>query len=400
LAAAVSTFSAEPHQPSLIFGAGVLDIYRSSRAANFSLDVRLRGHGRWQGFLIGTWATDASRFTGAGLLLHAEPAPGWDLTIGFAPGFYEREHGPHLGSSLQFFSSIEISHALEGGRRLGLSIGHISNGDIGDINPGAETIRLFWMLPLGRPAGFRRNSAHPAFSGKNPRRAGGVRRPGGTCAIYTLVIFTSDNGGMLNEGGQDAWRADHRANGEWLGYKFGAWEGGHRVPFIARWLGRIPAGSVSDQLISNVDLLATIASLTGQKLRSDEGLDSFDILPALVGSPTRRIRHDLVLAPFKPINVALRSGKWVYISAQGDGGFGGLRGGPGSVAFSQRANSDITEDGKIKPDAPNAQLYDLHSDPTQSTNVILRNADVAVRLAEQLRQFQESARTAPIRSAP
>ena len=147
-------------------------------------------------------------------------------------------------------------------------------------------------------------------------------------------------------------------------------------------------------------MLATIASLTGQKLRPDEGLDSFDILPALVGSPTRRIRHDLVLAPFRPGNVALRSGKWVYISAQGDGGFGGLRGGPGSVAFSKRANSDITEDGKIKPDAPKAQLYELHSDPTQSTNVILRHADVAARLAEQLRQYQESARTAPIRSAP
>ena len=58
----------------------------------------------------------------------------------------------------------------------------------------------------------------------------------------TLVILTSDNGGMLNQGGQDAWKAGHRLNGDLLGFKFDAWEGGHRVPFIARWPGKIEAG--------------------------------------------------------------------------------------------------------------------------------------------------------------
>lgn len=58
----------------------------------------------------------------------------------------------------------------------------------------------------------------------------------------------------------------HRANGDLLGYKFGAWEGGHRVPFIARWPGTIPAGSKSDQLICSVDLLATFAAITRQPL--------------------------------------------------------------------------------------------------------------------------------------
>ena len=58
----------------------------------------------------------------------------------------------------------------------------------------------------------------------------------------TLVIFTSDNGGMLNLGGRNAVRAGHRMNGDLLGFKFGAWEGGHRVPFIARWPGKIEAG--------------------------------------------------------------------------------------------------------------------------------------------------------------
>ncbi len=74
----------------------------------------------------------------------------------------------------------------------------------------------------------------------------------------TLVILTSDNGGMLNQGGQDAWKAGHRLNGDLLGFKFDAWEGGHRVPFIARWPGKIEAGSVSDQLICHIDLLGHV----------------------------------------------------------------------------------------------------------------------------------------------
>ncbi|MFM9078963.1 MAG: sulfatase-like hydrolase/transferase, partial [Opitutaceae bacterium] len=127
-------------------------------------------------------------------------------------------------------------------------------------------------------------------------------------AANTLVIFTSDNGGMLNEGGQAAWRAGHRANGDLLGYKFGAWEGGHRVPFIVRWPGRVPAGTTSDALVANLDLLATFAALTGQRLGPAEGPDSFNALPSLTGTPSARVRESLVLQPIAPRNIAIRSG--------------------------------------------------------------------------------------------
>ncbi|MDO6425000.1 sulfatase-like hydrolase/transferase, partial [Saccharophagus degradans] len=73
----------------------------------------------------------------------------------------------------------------------------------------------------------------------------------------TLVIFTSDNGAMLNLGGRNAIKAGHKINGDLLGFKFGVWEGGHRIPFIAKWPGKIQAGTVSNQLICNVDMLAT-----------------------------------------------------------------------------------------------------------------------------------------------
>ncbi len=212
----------------------------------------------------------------------------------------------------------------------------------------------------------------------------------------TLVIFTSDNGGMLNEGGQEAWRAGHRLNGELLGYKFGAWEGGHRVPFIARWPGKIPADTTSDQLIANLDLLATFAAITGQPLGATAGPDSINLLPALTGRPAKPLREHLVLQPIAQKNVAIRSGHWVYISAQGDGGFGGVRGGPGSVAFSQRANSDITADGKIKPGAPPDQLYNLAADPMQSKNVVREHPEVAARLIALLQQHRTDPRTAPM----
>ncbi|MDB4408974.1 sulfatase-like hydrolase/transferase, partial [Akkermansiaceae bacterium] len=57
-------------------------------------------------------------------------------------------------------------------------------------------------------------------------------------ADNTLIIFTSDNGGMFNLGGYQAWKLGHNINGDLLGFKFGAWEGGHRVPFIAQWPGK------------------------------------------------------------------------------------------------------------------------------------------------------------------
>lgn len=213
-------------------------------------------------------------------------------------------------------------------------------------------------------------------------------------AEKTLVIFTSDNGGMLNEGAQEAWRAGHRANGELLGYKFGAWEGGHRVPFIARWPNRIRAGTSSSQLIANLDLFATLAAMTGQQLRENDAPDSFNILPALTGDAEKPVRDHLVIQPVAPKNVSVRSGKWVYISARGDGGFGGVRGGPGSVAFSQRTNSDISADGKIKPDAPADQLYDLEADPTQSKNIVREHPEVAARLKSLLQECRSNPRTA------
>ena len=214
-------------------------------------------------------------------------------------------------------------------------------------------------------------------------------------ADNTLVIFTSDNGGMINQGGQDAIRKGHKLNGHLLGFKFDAWEGGHRVPFVARWPGMIEAGSVSDQLISNVDLLGTLAALTGQKLEPGEGPDSYNVLPALTRTPEKPVRDHLVLAAARPTHLALREGKWMFIGAKGGGGFGGTRpgehllGGPAALKFAGQTNSDIV-DGKFKKDAPAEQLYNLDADPSQSQNVIRENAELAKAMRARLEKLKGS----------
>jgi arylsulfatase A-like enzyme len=185
-----------------------------------------------------------------------------------------------------------------------------------------------------------------------------------------------------------------------LGFKFDSWEGGHRVPFIARWPGQIAAGSISHQLICHVDFLATFAALTGYRLTTADGPDSFNMLTALVGAPDRPIRDHVVLAPSNQSNLALREGRWVYIGAQGGGGFTGakpgdhLLGGPSALKFTGEVNSDV-EDGRLRPDAPPDQLYDLVDDPSQTHNVVRENPEIAARLKSRLGEIRSRPRTAP-----
>ncbi|MHC4984015.1 MAG: sulfatase family protein, partial [Planctomycetota bacterium] len=200
----------------------------------------------------------------------------------------------------------------------------------------------------------------------------------------TLVIFTSDNGGMLNAGGKDAWRAGHRMNGKLLGFKFGAWEGGHRVPFIVRWPGKVTPGSRSDQLIGNIDLPATFAAMMGHTIKAGEAPDSFNILPAVTGEPARPIRDHLIQACAHR-RLALRKGKWVYVQGQGSGGFGN---GLGEIAFTKQINSDVTTEGRIRKGAPPNQLYDLAADPYQTTNAHEEHPDVAQSLQAELKRHR------------
>lgn len=209
----------------------------------------------------------------------------------------------------------------------------------------------------------------------------------------TLLIFTSDNGGMLNLGGQEAVEKGHRLNGDLLGFKFDAWEGGHRVPFIARWPNKIQEGSVSDALISSVDLLAMCAAIVGHELKEGEGPDSYNILPELVSDPETPVRDHLVVAPKDLSHLTMRKNEWILIDAQGGGGFAARRrgdhllGGPSALKFAGQKNSDI-ENGKIKKNAPKSQLYNLKKDRGQTKNVIREFPEIAKQLREKLKEIR------------
>jgi len=214
----------------------------------------------------------------------------------------------------------------------------------------------------------------------------------------TLVIFTSDNGGMLNGGGHKAWEAGHRLNGELLGFKFDAYEGGHRVPFIARWPGKVKAGTRSSQLVSSVDMLATLGAVAGYTLKGEEGPDSFNVLPALIGEPRQSIRDHLLQASRQATHLGLRMGKWVYIPARGPGGFGGGKNDAmKNIAFSKRPNSDMTAGGKVKAGAAKGQLYDLEADAGQTTNVHARHPEVVAKMKALLVKYRSAGRSAPSR---
>jgi arylsulfatase A-like enzyme len=143
-------------------------------------------------------------------------------------------------------------------------------------------------------------------------------------AKQTLVIFTSDNGGVPADGYETEIHPDHRCNGVLRGTKGTQYEGGHRVPFIARWPETIKPGE-ENELIALTDMYATFAALIGVSLPPDAALDSMNVLPALLGQVHARPARETFIShgagtkgPF-----GIRLGPWKLVQNAGGGiGFG------------------------------------------------------------------------------
>jgi arylsulfatase A len=142
----------------------------------------------------------------------------------------------------------------------------------------------------------------------------------------SLVVFTSDNGFAPYVGARDLEARGHFPSGPFRGYKGDAWEGGHRVPFIARYPGVTRPGSTCDALVHQADLLATIAELLGETLPADAGEDSVSLLPLLRGS-TEPLRRHAVSCSGRGVP-AIRDGRWKLILGTAGGGFTKDAGGP------------------------------------------------------------------------
>ena len=179
----------------------------------------------------------------------------------------------------------------------------------------------------------------------------------------TLVLFNSDNG---PETVHTIWmREDHEhdAAGGWRGVKRDGWEGGHRVPFLARWPGRIPAGQVSTQLTNTTDIFATVASVIGYALPDEAAVDSFDMLPAMLGrlEEGESIRPHMLTQSFRS-EFQLRQGDWKYLAHMGSGGNGYTKGPLQAYALPE-----------TEPKAT-GQLFHLGRDPGETTNLFFEEA--------------------------
>jgi len=196
----------------------------------------------------------------------------------------------------------------------------------------------------------------------------------------TIVIVTSDNGGTLDSNGPDTVNGGtvetnngHAYNGPLRAGKGSAYEGGTRVPLVARWPGKIRVG-VSDELICHVDMLATVAALTGRSLADDGGPDSFNILPALLGEKRDKPCRDHLVEHGNTL--AIRKGTWKLI--------------PGRPAGENNKGK-----AKNKGPGPETQLYNLAEDIGETKNLAGEHPEVVKELSELLAQVREKGRSRP-----
>jgi arylsulfatase A-like enzyme len=206
-------------------------------------------------------------------------------------------------------------------------------------------------------------------------------------ADNTLVIFTSDNGPETTT--VVHMRADHGHDGArpWRGVKRDSWEGGHRVPFLVRWPGRVKPGTTSSELTSLTDVMATVAAIIGAKLPDNSAEDSFNMLPALLGEARAPIRPYLLQQAFGGARtLSIRRGPWKYLDHTGSGG--------------NRYENNRELQPFILPDtAPSApgQLYNLDSDPGETKNLYFEQPQVVKELKALLDQSKTSGRSRPER---
>jgi arylsulfatase A-like enzyme len=203
-------------------------------------------------------------------------------------------------------------------------------------------------------------------------------------ADHTMVIFSSDNGSYMfryDEANRtdhvddptiQAYRADrHRANGPLRGTKADIWEGGHRVPLLVRWPGRVRAESTCDEPVCLTDLFATCGEIVGAKLADGSAEDSYSFWPLLEGKDAKRgapVVHHSAAGMF-----ALRDGRWKLILGNGSGGRQAPRGKPFTRPY---------------------QFFDLSNDPAETYNVAEQHPDVVERLIQMFEGIRQNGRGA------
>jgi arylsulfatase A-like enzyme len=194
----------------------------------------------------------------------------------------------------------------------------------------------------------------------------------------TLVVFTSDNGvaPYINIEGLEA--AGHYPSAQFRGYKSDVWDGGHRIPFIARWPGNIKPGSQSDQIVGLFDLMATCADILKVKLPANAGEDSASLLPAFLGTAKQPLHEAIVSHSGGNGRFSIRQGDWKLALCPGSGGWG------------QPSDAKARDEG-----LPSIQLYNLRADAGETKNIEGKNAQVVTNLLNVLEKFVADGRSTP-----
>lgn len=191
----------------------------------------------------------------------------------------------------------------------------------------------------------------------------------------TIVMFSSDNGPVVDDGYKDQAvekLGNHRPAGIFRGGKYSIFDGGTRVPMMARWPGHIRPDRLSHALISQVDFYASLAALAGQTVPHDAAPDSLNMLPALLGQ-TENARQSLIEDAG---SLGLVEGNWKYIEPSH------------APRFNRNTNTELGND-------PEPQLYNLAEDPGEKNNLAAKFPDRVRQMAAELDQFKSSGRSRP-----
>ncbi|MCL4123931.1 UNVERIFIED_CONTAM: hypothetical protein GTU68_032840 [Idotea baltica] len=191
----------------------------------------------------------------------------------------------------------------------------------------------------------------------------------------TIVIVTSDNGCSKRADFKNLEKHGHFASAQFRGSKSDIWDGGHRVPFLVKWPKVISAGSVSNHLVCQMDLLATCAELMQAKIPQDAGEDSESILPIFFGNDPEFTRKGLIHHSVSGC-FAYREGNYKMILSRGSGGW-------------TAPNEKAAATQKL----PKAQLYDMAADPGEQNNMYPSKPETADRMLDQLTQYVRSGST-------
>ncbi|NPA36270.1 MAG: arylsulfatase [Chlorobi bacterium] len=192
----------------------------------------------------------------------------------------------------------------------------------------------------------------------------------------TLLVFTSDNGSPARNGkdwsgpiGSVVSEYGHNPSGIYRGFKGDVWEGGHREPFIIKWPGVVKPGSVSDALITSMDIMPTVAGILDVNIPAGNTEDAHSFEGILTGK-TDKAREYLINHSLKGV-FAIRKGKWKLILSDRSGGF-----------------SDIVNPKGFGIETP-GQLYDLEKDPGEKNNLWKEYPEIVKELKKKLRNIQE-----------